>query len=121
MNLEQTLLSHIKNIIQSVYSVDVPLEQLSLQKTRANFEGDVTLVVFPLTKQIKANPAEIADSIGKKLCDEATVVEKYNVVQGFLNLTIKTHFWVEKLQEIYNDETFGFKKMAAKGGARGIG
>ncbi|MBQ2440604.1 MAG: arginine--tRNA ligase [Paludibacteraceae bacterium] len=113
MNLEQTLLSHIKNIVQSVYSVDVPLEQLSLQKTRANFEGDVTLVVFPLTKQIKANPAEIADSIGKKLCDEATVVEKYNVVQGFLNLTIKTHFWVEKLQEIYNDETFGFKKMAA--------
>ncbi len=113
MNLEQTLLSHIKNIVQSVYSVDVPLEQLSLQKTRANFEGDVTLVVFPLTKQIKANPAEIADSIGKKLCDEATVVEKYNVVQGFLNLTIKTHFWVEKLQEIYNDETFGCKKMAA--------
>ena len=113
MNLEQTLLSHIKNIIQSVYSVEVPLEQLSLQKTRANFEGDVTLVVFPLTKQIKANPAEIADSIGKKLCDEATVVEKYNVVQGFLNLTIKTHFWVEKLQEIYNNETFGCKKIVA--------
>ncbi len=113
MNLEQTLLSHIKNIVQSVYSVDVPLEQLSLQKTRANFEGDVTLVVFPLTKQIKANPAEIADSIGKKLCEEATIVEKYNVVQGFLNLTIKTHFWVEKLHEIYKDETFGFKKIAA--------
>ena len=84
---------------------------VQLQKTRSNFEGNLTLVVFPFLKISKKKPEDTAQEIGEYLQKNCKAVEKFNVVKGFLNLTIAPAAWVELLNDINADEKFGEKKV----------
>ena len=84
---------------------------IQLQKTRAEFEGDFTVVVFPLLKITKQNPEKTAEEIGSYLIQKISYISKYNVVKGFLNFSISASFWIDKFYEIYSIENFGITKV----------
>lgn len=96
MNIEETIKSAIRGIIQSQF--DITPEDIALQPTKKEFEGFYTFVTFPLTKALRKSPAEIAEIIGRQLIENAEVISDYNVVQGFLNLSISDNAWNAILQ-----------------------
>ncbi|MCF8462212.1 MAG: arginine--tRNA ligase [Flavobacteriales bacterium] len=108
-----SLIQHIQNAISSLYGVDLPEEQLQLQKTRKEFEGDVTLVVFPLLRVSKVSPEQTGQQIGEALVAAVDYVESFNVVKGFLNLSFAASYWVEKLGEMQATENYGFQSKGA--------
>lgn len=89
---------------------DVELPTVEFQPTRKDFEGDITLVVFPMLRYIKGNPAQIADQIGTYLQNEVAQVAKYNVVQGFLNLVIADGHYLDFFNSILDEVDFGYVK-----------
>lgn len=91
----------------------VQLEAVEIQATKKGFEGDLTVVVFPLLRHIKVKPTDLADSLGAFLQDEVEQVEDYNVVQGFLNLSIQNTYYIYFLQSIAAVDDFGFQKPTA--------
>ena len=106
MTLEQTISSLAKSAIQSLYGVEAADSQIQLQKTRPEFEGNITLVVFPFVKAARKAPQVVAAEIGEVLAKNP-IISKYNAVQGFLNLSVSDNFWVEQLQAIDADEHYG--------------
>lgn len=92
----------------------VQLEAIEIQSTKKGFEGDLTVVVFPLLRYIKAKPADLADAMGIYLCDTVDEVEAYNVVQGFLNLSIDNRYYIDFLQSIADNNDFGIQKSTAE-------
>ena len=88
MNIENILQTAIISAIKELYSVDVNASQITLQKTKKEFKGHFTLVTFPLLKISKKNPEQTAQEIGTYLADKSPVVSEYNVIKGFLNVTI---------------------------------
>ena len=84
---------------------------IQLQKTRSEFEGDFTVVVFPLLKISKQNPEQTANQIGDYLQNNISYITDYNVVKGFLNLSISDSFWFSKFHKIYNIDDFGITKV----------
>ena len=113
MTLESILIPQVQEAVKSLYGIEITAEQVQFQKTRAEFEGDITLVVFPFVKAARKAPAMVAQEVGEKLVGK--LVEKFNAVQGFLNLSITQSYWLEQLQEIAQDENFGQLKQEAKG------
>ena len=113
MTLESILIPQVQEAVKSLYGIEITAEQVQFQKTRAEFEGDITLVVFPFVKAARKAPAMVAQEVGEKLVGK--LVEKFNAVQGFLNLSIAQSYWLEQLQEIAQDENFGQLKREAKG------
>ena len=113
MTLESILIPQVQEAVKALYDVDITPEQVQLQKTRAEFEGDITLVVFPFVKAARKAPAMVAQEVGEKLV--GGLIEKYNAVQGFLNLSISQSYWLEQLQTIANAENYGQLKREAKG------
>jgi len=111
MTLEDTLKQHAKAAVKTLYGIDADDKQIQLQKTRPEFEGNITLVVFPFVKIARKAPAQVAEEIGKAMTDTAIVgapvIEKYNAVQGFLNMSIAPSFWIEQLQAIAADANYG--------------
>lgn len=105
MNLEAILLEHVKNAVKTLYGVE--FDTFEFQATRKEFEGDITLVVFPLLKLIKDNPVSIGQSIGEYLTEKAGEVKGFNVVKGFLNIEINDSYYLEAFNDIKNDELFG--------------
>ena len=105
MKLEEILIPKVQEAVKDLYGIEITAEQVQLQKTRAEFEGDITLVVFPFVKAARKAPAMVAQELGEKLV--GGLVEKFNAVQGFLNLSIAQGYWVEQLQAIAEDEHFG--------------
>ena len=107
MNIEQFLQLEI---IKCLKDNDLVLteSQVQIQKTRKEFEGDYTLVVFPLVKMLKTSPENAANKIGEILCDKLEFVVRFNVVKGFLNLKLSTEFWVVCFNALQADENFGF-------------
>ena len=105
----------VKEGLKSIYGVDV--ESLEFQETRKDFEGDVTLVVFPLLRQIKGNPAAIAESIGNYLVENADEVESFNVIKGFLNLVISDQYYLDYFSGLKKNEDFGRVELAKDGDA----
>ncbi len=95
MNYEKELIENISKAIRELYSSEVPVTDISLQETRKEFEGDTTLVVFPFTKASKKSPEQTAEEIGKYLKDSTAIVADYNVVKGFLNISIAEDFWTK--------------------------
>lgn len=89
---------------------DIQLEAIEIQATKKGFEGDVTIVIFPLLRHIKAKPAALAETIGSFLLDNVEQVKDYNVVQGFLNLSIVDHYYIDFLQSIVDVKKYGFKE-----------
>src|SRR6187200_1397307 len=106
MTLIQILTPEILQAIQVLF--DTQVEKIEFQATRKDFEGDITMVIFPLLKQIKSNPVELGNKIGQYLVDNLEVVSKFNVVSGFLNIVIADEFYVNYFNEIKDDTKFGF-------------
>ena len=106
MTLHHTLTLHIQKAVQELF--DLAIEKIEFQATRKDFEGDITMVVFPLVKALKGNPVEIGTQIGNYLVANVNEVAKFNVVGGFLNIVISDAFYVEFFNAIKNNETFGF-------------
>ena len=108
MTLENILTQLTKDAVKALYDIDCTDAQVQLQKTRAEFEGNITLVVFPFVKMARKAPQMVAAEIGEWMANNAAqLVAKYNAVQGFLNLSIADTFWVEQLQAIDADERYG--------------
>ena len=105
MKLEEILIPKVQEAVKNLYGVEITPAQVQFQKTRAEFEGDITLVVFPFVKAARKAPAQVAQELGEKLV--GGLVEKYNAVQGFLNLSIAQSYWLEQLQGIAAAENYG--------------
>ena len=105
MNIEQILASKVKEAVKKHYEVEP--ENIEFQPTRKDFEGDITLVVFPMLKQVKTNPAQLAENIGKYLEAEVEEVAAYNVIQGFLNIVISDQYYINFFNEVKDREDFG--------------
>ena len=106
MTVQETLTKHIQVAVQSLF--DLQIEKVEFQATRREFEGDITMVVFPLVKQLKGNPVEIGNKIGNYLVEHVAEVEKFNVVAGFLNIVISDAFYVNFFNSIKDQDTFGY-------------
>ena len=105
MKLEEILIPKVQEAVKNLYGVEITPAQVQFQKTRAEFEGDITLVVFPFVKAARKAPAQVAQELGEKLV--GGLVEKYNAVQGFLNLSIAQSYWIEQLQAISENAEYG--------------
>lgn len=106
MTLHHTLTTHIQKAVLELFNISI--EKVEFQVTRKEFEGDITMVVFPLVKALKGNPVEIGNQIGNYLVANVNEVAKFNVVGGFLNIVISDAFYVEFFNTIKNNDTFGF-------------
>lgn len=107
MAISNILTSQIEKAIDALFGVTV--EKIEMQATRKEFEGDVTMVIFPLLKVIKgSNPAELGGKIGEYLVENTVEVEKFNVVGGFLNLVIADAYYINYFNAIKNDDNFAF-------------
>jgi len=106
MTLEQQITELAKAAVKSLYDIEATDAQIQLQKTRPEFEGNITLVVFPFVKAARKAPAQVAAEIGEELA-KSDLVSKYNAVQGFLNLVIDDAFWVKQLEAIDATENYG--------------
>ncbi|WP_324068670.1 MAG: arginine--tRNA ligase [Flavobacterium sp.] len=116
MTLHNTLTTHIQKAVLELFNISI--EKFEFQATRKEFEGDITMVVFPLVKELKGNPIEIGNQIGNYLVANVNEVAKFNVVGGFLNIVISDAFYVEFFNTIKNNETFGF--VAPKEGEKAV-
>ena len=111
MSLQEILKPSIQRAIQTIF--EIPIEKIEFQATRKDFEGDITMVIFPLLKIIKGNPVEIGTKIGTYLVENVTEVEKFNVVAGFLNIVISDDFYIKFFNGIQSNDQFGFVAAAA--------
>lgn len=112
MSLDTTLVQSVKKAVESLYGQSVDEKLIQLQATRKEFEGDLTLVVFPFVKMSKKKPEETAAEIGDELLKTDKSIAKYNVIKGFLNLSISKSNWVSQLNAMLADDKFGTKPVA---------
>ena len=110
MQIEQTIVNHVLAGVKELYGQDVPVNMIQLQKTKKEFEGSLTLVVFPLLRMSKKKPEDTAADLGEYLVAHCPAVDRYNVVKGFLNLCIADSAWIGMLNAINADAHFGEKK-----------
>lgn len=113
MKIEEQITTAALAAVKELYGADVPIQMIQLQKTKANFEGNLTLVTFPLLKTSRKNPEETAKEIGTYLKDNCNAISDYNVVKGFLNLVIAPAAWIGLLNDIHANEKFGEKQVTA--------
>ena len=111
MKIEEQLLQSAKEAIKALYGADVEDNLLQLQKTKKEFEGNLTLVVFPLLRTSKKKPEETAEEIGAWMAEHCDAIASYNVVKGFLNLVISQKAWLGLLNDIDSDDHFGEKTV----------
>lgn len=112
MEIEQQLSAAIKAAVKDLFDIELADKQVQLSPTRKEFEGHLTLMVFPFMKQTPVkNPEMLGSAIGEWLVANAPLVAKYNVIKGFLNMSINADSWVEKLQNIYKNEQFGLQPV----------
>ena len=110
MNIEALISKAAGEAVKALYGMDATEKMLQLQKTRSEFEGNLTLVVFPFVKAAKKSPEQTAQEIGEYLQANCAAVEKFNVVKGFLNLSVGDGAWLQLLETIDKDEQFGMKQ-----------
>ncbi|MBP6526748.1 MAG: arginine--tRNA ligase [Prevotella sp.] len=111
MNIENEICSSVISVVKELYGQDVHENMVQLQKTRSNFEGNLTLVVFPFLKISKKKPEDTANEIGEALVKSCSAIAGYNVVKGFLNLVIAKEAWIGLLNDINANEKFGEKQV----------
>lgn len=111
MNIENEICSSVISVVKELYGQDVHENMVQLQKTRSNFEGNLTLVVFPFLKISKKKPEDTAKEIGEALVKNCSAIAGYNVVKGFLNLVIAKEAWIGLLNDINANEKFGEKQV----------
>ncbi|AZJ36081.1 arginine--tRNA ligase [Tenacibaculum singaporense] len=108
MNIQSLIETKVKEGFLALYDVEIP--SVEFQATRKDFEGDITVVVFPLLRYKKGNPVQIGEDLGKYLVENINKITSYNVVKGFLNLVIDDSFYVNFFNQIATDSTYGFVK-----------
>lgn len=106
MTLSQILTPSIEKAVHTLF--DVTLDKVEFQSTRKEFEGDITMVIFPLLKVIKSNPVELGNKIGNYLVENIAEVSRFNVVSGFLNIVISDEYYLNFFSEIRKQEKYGF-------------
>ena len=111
MNIEEKISCAVIDAIKALYNIGVEEKSIQLQKTKSDFEGDITLVVFPFTKVARKQPEIIGNEIGQWLKENTDIVDNYNVIKGFLNLSICKGNWLTILNSIYNNDKFGIKEV----------
>ncbi|GFD76676.1 arginine--tRNA ligase [Tenacibaculum sp. KUL113] len=108
MNIQSLIETKVKEGFLALYDVEIP--SVEFQATRKDFEGDITVVVFPLLRYKKGNPVQIGEDLGKYLVENINEITSYNVVKGFLNLVVDDSFYVNFFNEIASDARYGFVK-----------
>lgn len=112
MTIEEKIIAGVQAAVKSLYGMDATPQQVQLQKTKAEFEGHLTVVVFPFVKAARKSPEQVGNEIGQYLSENASdVVAKFNVVKGFLNLVISDAPWITLLNKINTEEEFGFQPV----------
>ena len=109
MNIEQELTEKVKEAVQVLYSVTLP--SIEFQPTRKDFEGDITLVIFPMLRHVKGNPVAIGTAIGDYLKTHVKEVSDVNVIKGFLNIVISDDYYLKAFSGIQKDSDFGLQKV----------
>ena len=107
MILESILAQELKIILKDLYNIDVETDASVVQPTRKEFEGDMTIVVFPYVKLARKAPDIVAKEIGDKLCERLDCLTGYNVVKGYLNLSVADNFWLEQLRDGHANDSYG--------------
>lgn len=111
MNIELTLATAVAEVLSELYGIKAAPQDITLQKTKREFEGHLTLVVFPYLRASRLSPEATAEQVGAKLAERKELVAGYNVVKGFLNLTIAPSAWIALLNGIAADENYGLKPV----------
>ena len=110
MNIEALISKAAQEAVKALYGMDAPEKTVQLQKTRSEFEGNLTLVVFPFVKAARKSPEQTGQEIGDYLAAHCPAVEKYNVVKGFLNISVGAGAWTQLLNAIHADSHYGMKQ-----------
>ena len=110
MSIEQQIQTAALAAVKALYGQEVPEKMVQLQKTRSEFEGNLTLVVFPFVKMAHKSPEQTGQELGEYLVEHCEAISKYNVVKGFLNLSIANATWLQLLADINKDDHFGEKQ-----------
>jgi len=113
MNIQHVLTTTVKEAVSSIFNVDLP--SVEFQPTRKDFEGDVTVVIFPMLRFVKGNPVEIGTKIGEHLRENVNEVAKFNVVKGFLNVVIDNDFYLNFFNTIQEEKYYGYIKTPSAG------
>lgn len=108
--MSNVLIASIQEVLKELYGQEVEEGQIQLQKTRKDFEGDVTLVAFPLLRVSKKSPEQTGEDIGNALVAKVDDIEVFNVVKGFLNLSFTSSYWVSQLSQITDSANYGFRE-----------
>ncbi|MDX1428023.1 MAG: arginine--tRNA ligase [Salegentibacter mishustinae] len=116
MKLQSTLATHVKDAVKKIY--DVEIDHLEFQPTRKDFEGDITLVTFPMLKALKTNPVKLGEEIGNYLTENVAEVSGFNVVKGFLNIVLSDAYFLNFFSEMKDRKDFGI--LPAAEDAKGI-
>ena len=106
MSIQNVLETKVKEGFLALYNVEIP--NVEFQTTRKDFEGDITVVIFPLLRYKKGNPVQIGDDLGKYLVKHVKEISSFNVVKGFLNLVISDNFYIQFFNQIYTCKTYGY-------------
>ena len=115
MEVEKKLINGVVKALNVLYGAEMPTQNIQLQKTKKEFAGHLTLVVFPFLKISRKKPEDTAQDIGNFLKQEMpTVIADFNVVKGFLNLVISSESWTELLCQIHQEEQFGIQPVTDK-------
>ena len=111
MSIDNILAQATAVAVKELYGVEFPTEKIVPQTTRKEFEGNLTIVVFPFLKASHKAPDATAQEIGEHMLANCEAVEKFNVIKGFLNITIKPSFWTSVLQHVASTPDYGFKPV----------
>ena len=113
MKIEDQIIAAALAAVKELYGAEIPAQMIQLQKTKANFEGNLTLVTFPLLKTSRKSPETTAQEIGEYLKANCKAIADFNVVKGFLNLVIAPAAWIGLLNDIHANEKFGEQQVTA--------
>ncbi|WP_422091739.1 arginine--tRNA ligase [Tenacibaculum ovolyticum] len=116
MSVQTLIEAKVKEGFLTLYNIEIP--SVEFQATRKDFEGDITVVVFPLLRYKKGNPVQIGEDLGKFLVENVTEITNYNVVKGFLNLVIDDSFYTNFFNQITKDSSYGFITPSADDSSR---
>jgi arginyl-tRNA synthetase len=115
MSIAEQIRKASKKTLQELYSLTIDEKDIQINETKPEFEGDYTLVLFSFIKQLKKSPEQLGKEIGDHLVNnDPDLFSAYNVIKGFLNLTVQNNYWVEFLQKNYSDTNFGKKNTVDK-------
>ncbi len=107
MSIEIKISEIVANAIDKLYGNTISIEQVQLQKTKKEFVGDITVVIFPFVKASRKSPEQTGQEIGAYLQEHEPIIENFNVIKGFLNVTVNAAYWLQLLSDMYADASFG--------------